>query len=50
MVAAPDVKQRLEALGFSPLRSTPDEFSARIKAEIAKWSKVVHDAQDVKAD
>ena len=49
MVAAPDVKQRLEALGFAPVANTPDEFGARIKTEIAKWSKVVHDA-NIKAD
>jgi tripartite-type tricarboxylate transporter receptor subunit TctC len=48
-VAAPDVKERLQALGFAPVASTPDEFGARIKAEIAKWSKVVHDAH-IRAD
>jgi tripartite-type tricarboxylate transporter receptor subunit TctC len=48
-VAAPDVKERLQALGFAPVANTPDEFGARIKAEIAKWSKVVHDAH-IRAD
>ena len=43
-VAAADVKERLETLGFSPVANTPQEFGARIRAEIAKWSKVVHDA------
>jgi tripartite-type tricarboxylate transporter receptor subunit TctC len=43
-VAATDVKERLQGLGFAPVANTPDEFGARIKAEIAKWSKVVHDA------
>jgi tripartite-type tricarboxylate transporter receptor subunit TctC len=49
MVAAPEVKQRLEALGFAPVANTPDEFGARIKSEIAKWGKVVRDA-NIKAD
>lgn len=49
MVAAPDVRQRLEALGFAPVANTPDEFGARIKVEIAKWSKVVRDA-NIRAD
>ena len=49
MVASPEVKQRLEALGFVPVADTPEQFGARIKAEIAKWSKVVHDA-NIKAD
>jgi tripartite-type tricarboxylate transporter receptor subunit TctC len=49
MVAEPDVKQRLEALGFVPVASTPDEFGERIKVEIAKWGKVVRDA-NIRAD
>lgn len=43
-VAEPEVKERLAALGFRPVANTPDEFSARIKLEIEKWGKVVHDA------
>ena len=49
MVAAPDVRQRLEALGFAPVANTPGEFGARIKVEIAKWGKVVRDA-NIRAD
>ncbi len=49
MVALPDVKQRLEDLGFEPVADTPAHFGARIKTEIAKWGKVVHDA-NIKAD
>jgi tripartite-type tricarboxylate transporter receptor subunit TctC len=49
MVAAPDVKQRLETLGFAPVANTSDEFGERIKVEIARWGKVVRDA-GIKAD
>jgi tripartite-type tricarboxylate transporter receptor subunit TctC len=49
MVATPEVNQRLEALGFAPVANTPDEFGARIKSEIAKWGKVVRDA-NIRAD
>jgi tripartite-type tricarboxylate transporter receptor subunit TctC len=49
MVASPEVKERLQALGFVPVANTPDEFGARIKSEIAKWGKVVHDA-NIRAD
>jgi tripartite-type tricarboxylate transporter receptor subunit TctC len=49
LVALPDVKQRLSELGFEPVADTPAHFGARIKAEIAKWAKVVHDA-NIKAD
>jgi tripartite-type tricarboxylate transporter receptor subunit TctC len=47
MVAAlslPDVKERLSVLGFDPVVTTPAEFGARIKSEIAKWEKVVRAA------
>jgi tripartite-type tricarboxylate transporter receptor subunit TctC len=49
MVATPEVRQRLEALGFAPVANTPDEFGARINSEIAKWGKVVRDA-NIRAD
>ena len=39
----------LETLGFAPVADTPEDFGARIKVEIAKWSKVVHDA-NIRAD
>jgi tripartite-type tricarboxylate transporter receptor subunit TctC len=43
--AQPDVKERLAALGFTPVANTPDEFTARIKQEMEKWGKVVRDAK-----
>jgi tripartite-type tricarboxylate transporter receptor subunit TctC len=44
-VADSGVKERLLKLGFEPVANKPDEFGARIKSEIAKWGKVVHDAK-----
>ena len=43
-VAEPDVTAHLRKLGFVPVANRPDEFGARIKSEIEKWGKVVHDA------
>jgi tripartite-type tricarboxylate transporter receptor subunit TctC len=40
----PDISKRISELGAEPVGSTPDEFTALIKAEIAKWSKVIKDA------
>jgi tripartite-type tricarboxylate transporter receptor subunit TctC len=40
----PDVKERLGALGFEPVGSTPDEFAAWLKSEYAKWGQVVRQA------
>ena len=40
-LAQPDVKQRLDNLGYDILARAPDEFAAYIKTETAKWAKVV---------
>jgi tripartite-type tricarboxylate transporter receptor subunit TctC len=47
IVALPDVRGRLSALGFEPIASTPQEFADRIKWEIDKWAKVIR-AADIK--
>jgi tripartite-type tricarboxylate transporter receptor subunit TctC len=43
-VAQQDVADHLTKLGFVPVANRPEEFGARIKSEIEKWGKVVHDA------
>lgn len=45
----PDVHTQIVALGFTPVGNTPSEFSAHIKAEIAKWAKVIK-AAGIRAD
>jgi tripartite-type tricarboxylate transporter receptor subunit TctC len=42
--ALPEIRERLEQIGFNPVLDTPEEFGARIKAEMEKWGKVVRDA------
>src|SRR5437016_7227044 len=44
IIALPDVKARLPALGFEAVGSTPEEFAARIKAETVIWGKVIRAA------
>ena len=44
IVAVPEFRERLVALGFEPIASTPDEFADWIRTEIAKWGKVIRDA------
>jgi tripartite-type tricarboxylate transporter receptor subunit TctC len=44
IVALPDIKERFDALGLDAIANTPEELSAQIKAEIAKWGKVIRDA------
>jgi tripartite-type tricarboxylate transporter receptor subunit TctC len=40
-LAAPDLKERLLALGIEPARGGADEFAGFLEAEIAKWAKVI---------
>lgn len=40
----PDVREKLVAQGADPVTNTPEQFTAYVKSEIAKWSKVVKDA------
>ncbi|MGZ3294784.1 MAG: Bug family tripartite tricarboxylate transporter substrate binding protein [Xanthobacteraceae bacterium] len=44
IVALPEVKERLDALGFAPVASTPEAYATQIKADIETWSKVVREA------
>jgi tripartite-type tricarboxylate transporter receptor subunit TctC len=43
IVALPDVKQRLDALGFYAVANPPEAYAAFIKSDFETWSKVVHD-------
>jgi tripartite-type tricarboxylate transporter receptor subunit TctC len=49
IVTAPDVKERLAALGAEPSVKAPDQFGRYVRQEIAKWAKVVRDS-GAKAD
>jgi len=50
IVALPDVKERLTAIGFQPVASTSEEYSAWIKAEVPRWAQVIRDAKIAKID
>jgi tripartite-type tricarboxylate transporter receptor subunit TctC len=41
---APDVKSQVENTGSSVAADTPEEFAAFVRAESAKWGKVIRDA------
>ena len=45
IVALPDVKQRLDTLGFEPVGSTTDYFAKYIAEEMAKSAKIIDDAK-----
>jgi tripartite-type tricarboxylate transporter receptor subunit TctC len=48
-VALPDVRERLDAIGFVPAANTPDEFAAMINAESERWAEVIR-AANIKAE
>jgi tripartite-type tricarboxylate transporter receptor subunit TctC len=50
VLKSPDVVQRISVTGYEPVGSTPDEFAAFFKADVAKFAKVVADAKIPKFD
>ena len=40
----PDVREKLLAIGMEPVTMTPEQFGDFVRAEIAKWAKVVKDS------
>ena len=44
ILARPEVKDRLAAIGFGVTISSPEEFQVQLKAEAARWAKVIRDA------
>jgi tripartite-type tricarboxylate transporter receptor subunit TctC len=49
ILAKPDIREKLVALGADPIGNTPEEFAAHMKSETEKWGKLVKDL-DIKAD
>ena len=43
-LGAPDVKEKLARSGNEYVMSPPDEFVAFLRAEIAKWTKLVKES------
>jgi len=40
-LATPVVRERFASLGVQPVGSTPDQFAATIREDLARWSKVI---------
>ncbi len=49
-LATPEVGDRIRAVGNEPVGSTPEEFDALFKADLAKLAKIVADARIPKLD
>jgi len=44
IVREPEIRERMTALGGEPVGNSPEAFSAIVKGDVAKWKKVVKDA------
>jgi len=40
----PEIREKYLNAGFEPVANRPDEFAAQIKSDLARWGKVVRDA------
>lgn len=43
-MAHPETRERIVSLGYDVLGSTPEQFDAHIRSEVARWGKVVRDS------
>jgi tripartite-type tricarboxylate transporter receptor subunit TctC len=43
-IAQPDTRERLAALGYEPVASTPEDAAARFRVEMTKWGRVISHA------
>ena len=44
VLALPEVREKLIALGTDPLGGTPEAFGALIKADTSKWANIIRQA------
>ena len=38
---SPDIRERMNAIGFDVVAGTPEEFGAFMKAEVERWTRAV---------
>ncbi|MBM3358013.1 MAG: tripartite tricarboxylate transporter substrate binding protein [Betaproteobacteria bacterium] len=46
----PDIRERLQKLGFDPRPGTPEQFTAFLKAETERWTRLIKEANIPAAD
>jgi tripartite-type tricarboxylate transporter receptor subunit TctC len=43
IMASQDMRERLTAIAMTPVGNTPAEFTEQVKADIARWDKVIRE-------
>ena len=49
IMTLPEVRDRLAALGYTPINGTPNAFAAHLQTELTKWQAIVRDGK-IKAE
>jgi tripartite-type tricarboxylate transporter receptor subunit TctC len=44
-ISSPEVRERFPALGYEPVGSTPEDFSARFKRDLTVYARVIQEAR-----
>jgi len=44
VLQSPDLVAKMRELSYEPIGGTPEEANSRIKADVARWTKAIHDA------
>jgi len=44
IVASPDTRAKLAAVGSEPMTSTPEQFADFYRKEVARWGKVIRES------
>ena len=44
VLQSPDFNAEVRKLGYETIGGTPDEAAARIKSDVVRWTKIIHDA------
>jgi tripartite-type tricarboxylate transporter receptor subunit TctC len=45
IIGEPDTRERLAVLGLEPVGDSPEQFSAQLKVEMEKWTKIIRAAK-----
>ena len=44
VLALPEIRTQFDKMGFETIANTPEEFTAMIRVEVAKWGKLIREA------